>query len=446
LGFGYFLNLFLTFFSFQLVLPCQSGVLSVINHPQRANYNQNIMQPDRLKSLIDQYFNNSISSEDCLELLNYLSSADPAELDGLIDVDLPALHEGPDFKGGQSQEVLNRIKADPRFTEALEDNNADRPQIIKFYQRRLLQVAAAILIFLTAGLIVFSNRKAKTTNGIAKNNKPAVITPGGNKAILTISGGKTILLDSMVNGLVATTVAGEILKTQNGRIVYKGVASGSAIEPASEVEFNTLTTPRGGEYQLELPDGTKVWLDAASSITYPVAFTGNSRRVKLTGQAYFEVAKNKEKPFYVDVSQAEIKVLGTHFNISDYDDDSQNTTTLLEGAVQVTKNGKSAMLKPGQQAVIVNGSSDIAVSEANIDDVMAWKNGYFIFNDDDIKGIMRKVSRWYNVDVEYQGDFSDRHFGGTFYRSKGINELLDHFQKVGKFHFKISGRRIIVMD
>ncbi len=404
------------------------------------------MQPDRLKRLIDQYFNNSISSTDCIELLKYLDSADPAELDGLIDIDLSSLDSGPEFKGAQAQDVLNRIKSDARFNFPFETQKAEEPKIIKFYQRRLVQIAAAILIFLTAGLLVFNYRKAKTTNEVTKNNKPPIILPGGDKATLTMSGGKTILLDSAADGLLATTGAGDVVKTQNGRIVYKAGASGSAAGTVAAVEWNTLTTPRGGQYQLVLPDGTKVWLDAASSLSYPVAFTGNSRHVKLTGQGYFEVAKNKEKPFFVDVNHAEVRVLGTHFNISAYNEDPENTTTLLEGAVQITQNGKTALLKPGQQAVIAGGSDNIVVSEAKIDDAMAWKNGYFIFNDDDIKGIMRKVSRWYDVDVDYQVDLADKHFGGTFYRSKGINELLNHLERIGKLHFKISGRRVTVMD
>jgi len=404
------------------------------------------MQQARLKRLLAEYFNNSISSTDCEELLTYLSSADPVELDELIDIEFAALDEGPEFKGQQSQDVLSRIKADPRFNQPAHDDQEDKPKVIKFYQRRFVQVAAAILVFFIAGLVVFNNRKGITGSKIAKNNKPAAIVPGSNKAILTVSDGKTIVLDAAANGLVARTGAGEVLKTQRGQLVYKDKASNNSAAAVANVEYNTLTTPRGGEYQLVLPDGTKVWLDAASSITYPVAFTGNSRRVKLTGQGYFEVAKNKEKPFYVDVNQSEIKVLGTHFNISAYDDDGRNTTTLLEGSVQVTNNNKVAMLKPGQQAIIVKGSDNIAVSEADIEGAMAWKNGYFIFNDDDIRGIMRKVSRWYDVDVDFQRDFSDQHFGGTFYRSKSINELLDHFQKVGNLHFKVSGRRIVVMD
>src|SRR6202012_5049073 len=244
---------------------------------------------------------------------------------------------------------------------------------------------------------------------------------------------------------IARTNAGKVVKTHSGQIVYKAGDPDNS-KPATEIAYNTLSTPKGGEYQVVLPDNTKVWLDAASSIIYPVVFTGNERRVKLTGQAYFEVAKNKEKPFYVDVNQAQIRVLGTHFNISAYNDDRETTATLLEGSVQVTKNNSTSLLKPGQQAVMNNGSDHIVVADANIQDVMAWKNGYFTFNDDNITGIMRKVSRWYDVSVEYLGNYDDQQFGGTFYRSKSITELLNHLERLGKVHFKITGRRITVMD
>jgi transmembrane sensor len=404
------------------------------------------MQKARLKRLLHQYFNNAISDADCIELLDHLNSSDSGELNELIDTELSAMEEGPEFKGQQSRDVLNRIKSDPRFSKIPTVHEDAQTPIVKFYQKRWLQIAAAVLIFYTAGIIVFNNKNISTPNKITKNTKPAIIVPGGNKAILTMAGGKTIVLDSAANGLIAKTGAGKVIKTRSGQIVYKAISSGKSNIAAAEVGYNTLSTPKGGEYQVVLPDGTKVWLDAASSITYPTAFTGNERRVKLTGQAYFEVAKNKEKPFYVGINNVQVRVLGTHFNISAYNDDNEITTTLLEGSVQVTKNNTLSLLKPGQQAVVSNNSDKIAVSEANIDDAMAWKNGYFIFNDDNITGIMKKVCRWYNVDVEYRGNYDDQQFGGTFYRSKSIIELLDHLQKIGKLHFTISGRRITVMD
>ncbi|HVW97213.1 MAG TPA: FecR domain-containing protein [Mucilaginibacter sp.] len=403
------------------------------------------MQKARLRRLLHQYFNNSINAADCMELLDYLNSSAPAELNQLIDEELSVQNEGPEFKGTQSQDVLNRILSDPRFAGPGQDNASKRTGVIGFYKRLWFQVAATVLIFCTAGLIIFRSRESNPSIKPAVNIRQAVIVPGGNKATLTIAGGKTIILDSAANGLIAQTGAGTVLKTGSGQIIYQGLSSGSA-QARTDIGYNTLSTPRGGEYQVVLPDGTKVWLDAASSISYPVVFAGNERRVKLTGQAYFEVAKNRAKPFYVDMSGVQVKVLGTHFNISAYDDDNKITTTLLEGSVQITKNNSMSLLKPGQQAVINDSSDRIAVSEANIEDVMAWKNGYFIFDDDNISGIMRKVSRWYDVSVEYRGNYDDQQFGGTFYRSKGITELLNHLEKISKLHFKVSGRRVTVMD
>ena len=404
------------------------------------------MEKALLKGLLRQYFNNTISSADCIALLDYLKSADPIELNELIDEELFAVDEGPIFKGQQSLDVLNRIKADPRFSKIPESQKENQPKIVKLYQQKWVQVAAAVLIFCTIGAAFFLRKNITTTSQIAKNTGHVIILPGKNKAVLTIAGGKTIVLESEADGLIAQTSAGKIVKTHSGQIIYKATSANVSTSKTSEVGYNTLSTPKGGEYQVVLPDGTKVWLDAASSISYPVAFTGNERRVKLTGQAYFEVAKNKEKPFYVGVSNVQVRVVGTHFNISGYSDDNEITTTLLEGSVQVSKNKSLSMLKPGQKAVISNSSNNIVVSAADIDDAMAWKNGYFIFNDDNIAGIMRKVSRWYDVDVEYRGNNNNQQFGGTFYRSKSITELLDHLQKVGKIHFTISGRRIIVME
>lgn len=401
------------------------------------------MQKARLKRLLHLYFNNSISNEDCIELLEYLNKADSDEVNELIDSELLSLDEGPEFTGRQSLDVLTRIKADPRFNPVFDEQKDEEPVVIRFYQRRWVQVAAAVLIICGVAGVLFKNKPNKTSAGTTSIAKVKPIVPGGNKAILTVAGGKTIVLDSAANGTIAQTNAGKVIKTKSGQIVYDG---NNATHQGNEIAYNTLSTPKGGEYQVVLPDGTKVWLDAASSIVYPTAFAGKERRVKLTGQAYFEVAKNKDKPFYVDVNQSEIRVLGTHFNISAYNDDHETTTTLLEGSVQITKNHSTSLLKPGQQAVINNGSDKIVVAPANIQDVMAWKEGYFIFNDDNISGIMRKVSRWYDVSVDYKGNYDDQQFGGTFYRSKSITELLQHLEKIGKIHFKISGRRVTVMD
>jgi len=402
------------------------------------------MKKAKLHSLLHQYFNNTISRADCIELLDYLNNSDPDEIVDIIDEELLTLDEGPEFRGRQSQEVLNSIKSDPRFTQVLLQEH--QPKVIKFYQKSWLRIAAALLVFSTAGVLLINhkNNVIKTANRLANNQSPTMIVPGSKKATLTMANGKVILLANAANGVLAKTGASNVLKTRNGQIIYN--ITNKKLVADNQVGYNTLSTPKGGEYQVVLPDGTKVWLNAASSITYPTAFTGTDRRVKLSGEAYFEVAKNKDKPFYVSINNVQVRVLGTHFNIAAYSDDDEITTTLLEGSVQVTKNNSLSLLKPGQQAVISNNSNNIAVSEANIDDAMAWKNGYFIFNDDNITGIMKKVSRWYDVDVEYRGTFNDQQFGGTFYRSKSITELLQYLEKIGKVHFTISGRRITVME
>jgi transmembrane sensor len=403
------------------------------------------MKQARLQRLLHQYFNDTINRADCIELLDYLNNTDPDDIADLIDKELFTLNKGPEFKGRQSADVLSRIKADPRFASVSATAGDDEQVVVRFYQRKWLQVAAALLVFGTAALLIFnnSNKSAQTTPKYTAHQQPTAIVPGTNKAILTLAGGQTIVLKNAANGLLAQTAAGNVLKTANGQILYNAAAKTGLANSGDN--YNTLSTPKGGTYQVILSDGTKVWLNAASSISYPVAFTGNERNVKLSGEAYFEVAKNKDKPFYVNINNVQVRVLGTHFNIAAYNDDEEITTTLLEGSVQVSKNSVHSMLVPGQKAVIGNRSDNIAISEANIDDAMAWKNGYFIFNDDNISAIMRKVSRWYDVGVEYKGDFATERFGGTFYRSKSIMELLQHLQKIGKVRFAIEGRRVIVM-
>jgi len=402
------------------------------------------MNTDKLHDLLRQYFDDTISPSDYSELLEYLKTADQDVIEQVIDEEMLSLDSGAIFSKKQSENVLNRIKSDPRFrTAATGQEEVYQPKVIKFYQRAWFRVAAAVLVFCTAGLLMIRHRKVQdNTNKTAVNHVSAPIVPGGQKATLTMSNGKVIVLANAANGILANTGVSKIVKQRQGQIVYDAKGNNTA---SNEVGYNTLTTPRGGEYQVVLPDGSKVWLNAASSITYPVQFTGNERRVKLTGEAYFEVARNKEKPFYVTMSDAEVRVLGTHFNISAYSDDDAITTTLLEGSVQVTKNHSVSLLKPGQQAVVNHRSDDIAVSEANIEDAMAWKNGYFIFNDDNITGIMKKVSRWYDVDVYYAADLSDQKFGGSYHRSKSIDELLQYLEMIGKVHFKVQERRITVM-
>ncbi|MDO8994551.1 MAG: DUF4974 domain-containing protein, partial [Daejeonella sp.] len=210
--------------------------------------------------------------------------------------------------------------------------------------------------------------------------------------------------------------------------------------------YNTLSTPMGGQYQLSLPDGSRVWLNSGSSIRFPTAFIGKERIIELKGEAFFDIRENKKMPFIVRTNNSmDIRVLGTQFNVMAYDDEKNINTTLLEGSVQILKESGTAFLEPGQAAILNKGTGKIKVAAADIEEAVAWKNGFFIFSNENIESIMRKVSRWYNVEVDYQGNLSNKDFVGTISRDKNISEILKMLELTGAVHFRIEGRRITVM-
>jgi transmembrane sensor len=265
------------------------------------------------------------------------------------------------------------------------------------------------------------------------------IEPGRATATLTLSDGSTVNLDTLKKGLIASAADLHIRKSAEGSIVYS--AKGSTTTNS----FNTIQVPAGGTYKVILPDGTSVWLNSASSLTYPTNFQGKSRAVQLKGEAYFEVAKNAAKPFMVTVNDMTVTVLGTHFNVNAYQNKSDMKTTLLEGSVRLTHLAKDLVLRPGEQGTVSQKRAAMQVSKVNTNKVMSWKNGYFMFQDDSIEDIMEQIGMWYDVDVEYRGDMRNKLFGGIYSRNKDINELLKGLELTGLVHFKIEGRRIIVM-
>ncbi|MEX8546592.1 MAG: FecR domain-containing protein [Mucilaginibacter sp.] len=403
------------------------------------------MNEAKLKRLLHDYFNDTINHADCMELLEYLKNTDAGKIEGYISEDLLKLDEGPELMPLQARDIWKQITSDVRYANIAAQVTDNQSPAVKLYRKTWFWVAAALLVFLAVGLIFFNRQFAPpvANKRYVKHENNNVILPGSNKAILTTANGEVLVLEQAANGLIVKSGNIKVLKTHNGQIIYnlKDQKQSSSVQ---QISYNTLTTPKGGEYQVVLADGTKIWLNAASSITYPTAFGNKERRIKLSGEAYFEVAKDARKPFYVNTANGQIRVLGTHFNISAYPDDDVTSTTLLEGTVQVTKNQSSSLLKPGQQASISRGSDQIRVAEAKMDEVMAWKNGYFIFDEDNIADIMKKVSRWYDVDVQYHGSVDDQKFGGTFHRSKSISDLLHYLEKIGNIHFLITGRRITV--
>jgi ferric-dicitrate binding protein FerR (iron transport regulator) len=305
---------------------------------------------------------------------------------------------------------------------------------------RWVKLAAAVLLFILPGIYFLKTNKPKPA-ALTAITKPKQIDvqPGGNKAILTLGDGSQIVLDSARNGLLAHQGNTKVVKSANGHIAYNTTATSNAAPI-----YNTMTTPRGGKYDLQLADGTKVWLNASSSISYPITFTGAERRVTITGEAYFEVAKNKAMPFKINVNgQEEVQVLGTHFNIMAYNDEASVKTTLLEGSVKIIKNKMTGMLKPGQQAQLSTDGKLSITDDADINAVMAWKNGQTFFVNEDIKTIMRRVSRWYDIDVEYQGDMPGRLFTGGISRESNLSVLLKVLE-LNKIHFKMTGKKLIV--
>lgn len=288
------------------------------------------------------------------------------------------------------------------------------------YGRLWIASAAALLIFLSAGLYLFV-QKEQPSQPVAVSKKVDAM-PGGNKAVLTLADGSEIILDHAGNGTLARQGSIVINKAADGKLIYNtskfDLNSGN-----TAVTYNTIATPRGGEYQIILPDGSKVWLNSASSINFPTAFNGNERSVTITGEAYFEVAHNPGKPFNVKANGTKIQVLGTHFNVMAYANEGSVKTTLLEGSVKVSAGNESSLIKPGQQARVSEGQ--IKIMAANLEEAVAWKNGYFYFKNTDIQTVMRQISRWYDVDVEYRGKIPQTVFTGKMYKNVNASKVLD---------------------
>lgn len=301
--------------------------------------------------------------------------------------------------------------------------------------------AAAILLLLGTGAYFWS-RHTPASKQVASNSPVRPLhdaTPGVTGAVLTLDDGKQVVLDSTGNGVIATQNGTKVLLS-NGQLDYEtGNASG-------RISYNTMTTPRGRQFTLTLPDGTKVWLNAASSLKYPTAFTGNERKVEITGEAYLEVAQDANKPFILSVSDnVTVRVLGTSFNINAYPDENTVRTMLVSGSVQVAavKGASADPLKPGHQASVQKSTGQISIRPADEEQVLAWKNGYFHFDRADIQTIMRQISRWYDVEVEYE-EIPDKKFSGTIPRNVNASQVFKILELTGNVHFKIAGNKVIV--
>jgi hypothetical protein len=389
------------------------------------------MERERLTYLYHQYLQGSASAEEYNEWQQAIHDPSLKEVLGsivdqsyyqILDKDIQSLDNN------RSEEIYQQIISHP----------ADKTIIKKLWPKVLI-AAAIVTIIASAGIWLIKNRDELASvqqNVEAKND----IAPGKQGATLTLASGKKIRLSDAANGELVKEAGVIITKSANGELVYE-----IKVVTTEPNQLNTLTTAKGETYQVRLPDGSLVWLNAASSLTYSATLNERGvRRVKLDGEAYFEIAKDKLHPFVVETGKQEVEVLGTHFNVNSYPDEPGIKTTLLEGSVKVGVNGNQfSILKPGEQSQASNNGK-IIVQAIDTELAVAWKNNQFIFEDDDIEFIMRMVERWYNVEVIYQGNKPVKKFWGAVSRFDNISSVLRILEKTGGAKFKIEGRKVYV--
>jgi transmembrane sensor len=326
----------------------------------------------------------------------------------------------------QAHEVFSRVLATIHEAPVI-------PMGQRRSHRRIWWAAASVLLILGSATYVFLARmRTPQTSRIPVAARMPAVLPGGNKAVLTIGDGRRITLDSTAKGVIAMQGSVSALNC-NGQLSYSGEGG------KASVVYNTITVPRGGQYRLVLPDGTRVWLNAASSLTFPTAFTDRQRRVELTGEGYFEVTHRPATPFLVKAGKVEVRDIGTAFNVNAYMDETSLKTTLVEGAVGVNK----TPLQPGQQAQLGSDGVIRVVAHADVAEATAWKNGYFDFEQADLPTIMRQLSRWYNLDIEYQGKMPPGDFRARMPRNTSASEVLRILEANG-VHCAIEGKKLIV--
>lgn len=383
------------------------------------------MDKAQLAELAERYLSGVATEKEIALLHEWYDSADKEDIELVFTPERET-----------DEDIGKRMFASVELAIQEEQNAVARRRIVP-YARWV--AAASVFIALAVGGKYFwdAHQSHKAACCVAQVAKPGNdLPPGGNKARLLLGNGSVIDLAGARNGTIRDE-AGTRIDKKDGQLIYD--ASGG--DKASAM--NTIQTPRGGQYQVILADGTKVWLNSASSLSYPTAFTGTDRQVKLKGEAYFEVAPDKSKPFKVFVGDMQVDVLGTHFNVMAYDDEHAINTTLLEGAVRVTQGPASHLLEVGQEASLDKTSESLSVRDVDVEEAVAWKNGFFQFEGVPIETLMRQLARWYDVDVEYEGK-TDEHFRGMISRSENVSAVFKMLELTGAVHFKVEGKKIIV--
>lgn len=385
----------------------------------------------RIEELLKKWSANTLEAQELEELDSLLTGPQRAQLEGQI---AGIMEQQPSIAAATEAEratIFARIMA------------ADKPARVitgSFLQKnRRWLGAAATLACLLSGTYLFLRQRQVKTPAVAVSQRLPEKEPGSNKAILTLDDNSVIELDNNGDRIIGTQGQSQVAVV-GGKLAYQQQNSAAAT-----IAYNRITTPRGGEFSITLSDGTRLWLNASSSVRFPATFTGNKREIELEGEAYFEVAEDKAHPFEVKIREKTVQVLGTQFNVMGYTDEAAIVATLVDGAVKVTAPGGSPkILTPGQHAVISNEASDIQVADADVDEETAWKNGRTYFNGADIRQIMRQISRWYNVDVQYDGEVQQLKFTCTVSRKDKLSKLLQLLEMTGTVHFKMENNTIIV--
>jgi len=389
------------------------------------------MSTDRLSYLLRQYLEDSLTKEEQEELDHLLRQDHSGDVRMALEPLIAQQAGMKDYRQEDWEYLFQKIQ-----------NRTSPPTRMRRITRWM--AAAALLLLAGSGWLLYGRHNA--VRSVAASSPlqapPAQdVVPGSNKAVLTLADNSTINLDDAKNGVLGQQGNTQLVKNKDGQLTYHTTA-------ASPLAYNLLTTPRGGQFQLLLPDGSKVWLNAASSLRYPTSFSGKERVVELQGEAYFEIAHNASMPFKVSIlsrkgqAPAAIEVLGTHFNVKAYADEPAVRTTLLEGSVRVRKGGAALPLQPGQQASWT-GTTEIKVATADVEEAVAWKNGLFKFSEATVEDVMRQLCRWYDVEVVYTNGIPKDLFQGEMYRNVNVSRVLKVLEASG-VHFTVEGKKILV--
>ncbi|WP_456311743.1 FecR family protein [Pseudomonas shirazensis] len=300
-------------------------------------------------------------------------------------------------------------------------------------------IAASVALLMGIGYFTVTKTTAIDSGKGSAQTEEGEVTKNTNDIILTLSDGSKVILNDQKNGVVASQQSVVITKDKDGSIRYDENNDQHTGKPT----YNTLITPNGKTFQIALPDGTNVWMNAGSSLKYPTYFDGNERLVVLTGEAYFEVSHDAKMPFKVFSNGQQVEVLGTHFNIRAYENEPLLKTTLLEGKIKITESDNSSLVKPGQQVKVSLTNHSMKIAEVNTESAVAWKSRLFYFEDAKYDEIMREIERWYDVKVIYKGKIPDERFQGAIQKDLKLNQVLKMLES-NDVHFKVSGKEVLV--